>query len=225
MIDPQQHKVTVTGNVDAHTLIKKLLKIKKRAELWPQISDQKDKHSTKPNNNKKQNMTKDTNLQDEQHVPENSDDDQSPEADEEGCEGDEIFHLVGGGSGGGGGGGGSKKKKKKKKGQNGNLTNGEGENGGYAPAGTGSDPLAAAGNPHMWRMIGALQVSKVMHTSQATMELRCMDRVTMRRILVLALRAMTMQFMITCRWGLLLIHCLPWLIQSRCAVMKLVHGR
>ncbi|KAJ6848629.1 putative glycine-rich cell wall structural protein 1.0 [Iris pallida] len=34
-IDPQQHKVTVTGNVEAHTLLKKLLKTGKHAELWP----------------------------------------------------------------------------------------------------------------------------------------------------------------------------------------------
>ncbi|KAH7676708.1 Copper chaperone domain-containing protein [Dioscorea alata] len=35
--DAQQHKVTITGNVDAETLIKKLLKNGKNAELWPEI--------------------------------------------------------------------------------------------------------------------------------------------------------------------------------------------
>ncbi|XP_039136429.1 heavy metal-associated isoprenylated plant protein 36-like [Dioscorea cayenensis subsp. rotundata] len=36
LIDSRQHKVTVTGNVAAETLIKKLAKSKKHAELWPE---------------------------------------------------------------------------------------------------------------------------------------------------------------------------------------------
>ncbi|CAL9169081.1 unnamed protein product [Musa hybrid cultivar] len=35
-VDPQQHKVIVTGNVEADILIKKLLKAGKHAELWPE---------------------------------------------------------------------------------------------------------------------------------------------------------------------------------------------
>ncbi|XP_057772299.1 heavy metal-associated isoprenylated plant protein 35-like [Salvia miltiorrhiza] len=35
-IESQQQKVTVTGNVDAQTLIKKLVKTGKHAELWPE---------------------------------------------------------------------------------------------------------------------------------------------------------------------------------------------
>nr|XP_009381918.2 PREDICTED: heavy metal-associated isoprenylated plant protein 3-like isoform X1 [Musa acuminata subsp. malaccensis] len=35
-VDPQQHKVVVTGNVAAEILIKKLLKAGKHAELWPE---------------------------------------------------------------------------------------------------------------------------------------------------------------------------------------------
>ncbi|XP_074572075.1 uncharacterized protein LOC141828530 [Curcuma longa] len=35
-IDPQQHKVVVTGNVKAETLVKKLTKTGKHAELWPE---------------------------------------------------------------------------------------------------------------------------------------------------------------------------------------------
>ncbi|KAH6772515.1 hypothetical protein C2S51_010919 [Perilla frutescens var. frutescens] len=38
-VDTKQHKVTVIGNVDADTLIKKLTKSRKNAELWPQKSD------------------------------------------------------------------------------------------------------------------------------------------------------------------------------------------
>ncbi|XP_068659906.1 heavy metal-associated isoprenylated plant protein 35 [Aristolochia californica] len=46
-IDSQQHKVMVTGNVDADTLIKKLLKSGKVAELWPEKSEKKDKKQSK----------------------------------------------------------------------------------------------------------------------------------------------------------------------------------
>ncbi|KAL3648699.1 hypothetical protein CASFOL_005102 [Castilleja foliolosa] len=35
-IDSQQHKVTVTGNVNPQTLVKKLVKSGKHAELWPE---------------------------------------------------------------------------------------------------------------------------------------------------------------------------------------------
>ncbi|KAG9444763.1 hypothetical protein H6P81_016103 [Aristolochia fimbriata] len=46
-IDSQQHKVTVTGNVDADTLIKRLLKSGKVAELLPEKSEKKDKKQSK----------------------------------------------------------------------------------------------------------------------------------------------------------------------------------
>ncbi|KAG6431191.1 hypothetical protein SASPL_109268 [Salvia splendens] len=42
-IEAQQQKVTVTGNVDAQTLIKKLVKTGKHAELWPENPKPKDK--------------------------------------------------------------------------------------------------------------------------------------------------------------------------------------
>lgn len=45
-IDSSQQKVTVTGNVDASTLIKKLQKTGKHAELWPK-SDKKEKKNAK----------------------------------------------------------------------------------------------------------------------------------------------------------------------------------
>ncbi|KAK7264627.1 hypothetical protein RJT34_32236 [Clitoria ternatea] len=35
-IDPQQHKVTVTGSVGVETLLRKLLKAGKHAEIWPE---------------------------------------------------------------------------------------------------------------------------------------------------------------------------------------------
>nr|AFK41902.1 unknown [Medicago truncatula] len=47
-IDSRQHKVTVTGNVDAETLIKKLSRSGKSVELWPEKPpEKKDKKSSK----------------------------------------------------------------------------------------------------------------------------------------------------------------------------------
>lgn len=47
-IDSWQHKVTVTGNVDAETLIKKLSRSGKSVELWPEKPpEKKDKKSSK----------------------------------------------------------------------------------------------------------------------------------------------------------------------------------
>lgn len=57
-IDSQQHKVTVTGNIDAQTLIKKLLKTGKHAELWPEKPAGKDKKSGKSSSNDKQGDSK-----------------------------------------------------------------------------------------------------------------------------------------------------------------------
>ncbi|KAK9945633.1 hypothetical protein M0R45_011138 [Rubus argutus] len=48
-IDSQQHKVTVTGNVEAETLLKKLLRSGKHAELWPE--NKKGKKSKKNKDN------------------------------------------------------------------------------------------------------------------------------------------------------------------------------
>ncbi|KAJ8754076.1 hypothetical protein K2173_001974 [Erythroxylum novogranatense] len=57
-IDPFQHKVTVTGNVDAETLIKKLVRSGKHAELWPEKPEKKEKKSGQSNNNGKKKDTK-----------------------------------------------------------------------------------------------------------------------------------------------------------------------
>ncbi|KAF3454521.1 hypothetical protein FNV43_RR04969 [Rhamnella rubrinervis] len=60
-IDLKQHKVTVTGDIDADTLIKKLVKTGKHAELWPesradqQHSKDKKKKSKGKKNKEKQN--------------------------------------------------------------------------------------------------------------------------------------------------------------------------
>ncbi|KAJ9537219.1 hypothetical protein OSB04_029952, partial [Centaurea solstitialis] len=46
-IDSKQHKVTVIGNVDVDTLIKKLVKTGKHAEKWPENPTKKDKSAEK----------------------------------------------------------------------------------------------------------------------------------------------------------------------------------
>ncbi|XP_021899041.1 heavy metal-associated isoprenylated plant protein 35 [Carica papaya] len=52
-IDLRQQKVTVTGNVEAETLIKKLVKAGKHAELWPEKADHKEKKQGKAKNKDK----------------------------------------------------------------------------------------------------------------------------------------------------------------------------
>ncbi|KAJ4957062.1 hypothetical protein NE237_013845 [Protea cynaroides] len=53
-IDSPQQKVIVTGNVDAETLIRKLLKTGKHAELWPEKTEKEGKKSGKGKNTEKQ---------------------------------------------------------------------------------------------------------------------------------------------------------------------------
>ncbi|KAL5561499.1 hypothetical protein UlMin_031246 [Ulmus minor] len=154
-IDSQQHKVTVTGNVDSEILIKKLLRSGKHAELWPVEKSEKKKSKSK-------NKQKDPKEHfDDQEGPHGDEQDLAQnaakigdagnggkEADEEGGDSenddgdkDEAGGEIGGGGGGGGAGGKKKKKKKKKKkGQSGNSPNGGGENPMDAPAGMGPSP-------------------------------------------------------------------------------------
>ncbi|KAI7991582.1 Heavy metal-associated isoprenylated plant protein 36 [Camellia lanceoleosa] len=151
-IDCQQHKVTVTGNVDAETLIKKLAKTGKHAELWPEIVEKKEKKPGKSKNKKKndpessEKVSDDDqhkNLEEEIENPNKNSGDESPEEDEKGGENEEAAQATGGGNGG---------KKKKKKGKKGN--NNDGENGGDALGGTesptptnGVGPLIGSVNP------------------------------------------------------------------------------
>lgn len=162
VIDSQQHKVTVTGNVDSETLLKKLLRSGKHAELWPAEK----KTSGKSKNGQKQKADGDKDVVDQDgaaHEGEKAENaaenDGGKDADggEEG--GDDTDDKedgenddAGGENGGGGGSTGGKKKKKKKKkkgGQNGNSPNaggGGGENPGDAPA-TGAASALQAGVP------------------------------------------------------------------------------
>ncbi|KAF7804839.1 heavy metal-associated isoprenylated plant protein 36-like [Senna tora] len=117
-VDSQQHKVTVTGNVDADTLIKRLLRSGKLAELWPEKPNKKDSKSAKSkadDNKPKEEQKNSEPLGDDVEQKDSAADEEHSESDKEGseCEG-------AGGAGGGGSGGseGSKKKKKKKKKKN-----------------------------------------------------------------------------------------------------------
>ncbi|TKY52249.1 Copper transport protein ATX1 [Spatholobus suberectus] len=53
-IELRQQKVVVTGNVNSETLIKKLTKAGKHAELWPEKADSKKKRQGKPESKEKQ---------------------------------------------------------------------------------------------------------------------------------------------------------------------------
>lgn len=157
--------------MDANTLIKKLTKTGKHAELWPVSSDTKAKGSGNSKNKKKQtNEPKESKTTSDDNEKVLADDsakdggsgkesqdgpapkDPPPNASELDDDDGEIEDVAPDSGGGGGNGGKKKKKKKKKKGQNGNTPNsGEGESltGGNAPAGTGSPPPTESVDPLM----------------------------------------------------------------------------
>lgn len=75
-IDAQLHKVSVTGNIDAQTLIRKLVKTGKHAEMWPEkpAGGGKDKKGGKQNGNDKESdskSTEDSDEEQEEHPAEN----------------------------------------------------------------------------------------------------------------------------------------------------------
>ncbi|KAK9266309.1 hypothetical protein L1049_017774 [Liquidambar formosana] len=149
-IDSQQQKVTVTGNVDVQTLIKKLMKTGRRAEIWPENLGKKGRNSGKAkkkdthndpksgenysdgdHDNSLENVgVKPTSAKDGGKLPENSPADMESRAvDNKGSE------SGGAGKQGGGGHGGKKKKKKGQKSNN--ESTGLASPLGGIPAGTG----------------------------------------------------------------------------------------
>ncbi|XVE73292.1 hypothetical protein DITRI_Ditri11bG0105800 [Diplodiscus trichospermus] len=132
-IDSQQHKVTVTGSVDAETLIKKLTKSGKYVELWPEKPEKKEKKPGKPENNEKQKDVREASVNDNDAKKKSVDkpqlaaaknggaagskgpagDNQPSAGDQMGGESKEPDSTTQSGGGNGG--------KKKKKGQKGNL--------------------------------------------------------------------------------------------------------
>ncbi|KAE9615867.1 hypothetical protein Lal_00017417 [Lupinus albus] len=137
-VDSQQHKVTVTGNVEAETLIKKLERTGKFAELWPEIKPPQKKDNNNNNNNSAKSKGSDNNNKMDKKE-DNKKKNNEPVGDasnnsNDGCidipdeeESDKEDHNDeckdipgGGGSGGGDSSEGGKKKKKKKKKNKGN---------------------------------------------------------------------------------------------------------
>ncbi|XP_034685389.1 heavy metal-associated isoprenylated plant protein 35-like [Vitis riparia] len=177
-IDQKLHKVTVTGNVDVETLIKKLLKTGKPAEKWPEKPSGKEKKSGKGKNKGKENDPKsEENCSDgsppadavpklasaQKHGGESSDDQEkelknggkAPEKAPASDHPPAVEHKgseSGCGTGKSGGG-----KKKKKKGQKGNNTQGgpPGSQLSGVPAGTGSP----AHNPGTDQVMGTINLS------------------------------------------------------------------
>lgn len=72
-VDTKLHKATVTGNVDPETLIRKLEKSGKHAELWPEKTEQKESKRSKKKKNKPN----------DQDAPENGNNDDSSPAEPE----------------------------------------------------------------------------------------------------------------------------------------------
>ncbi|KAM2049764.1 hypothetical protein EV2_008450 [Malus domestica] len=174
-IDSQQHKVTVTGNVEAETLLKKLQKSGKHAELWPEVKKSKKSGKSKNSSKNSEKQPADHNHeQDGEPDKTNGGDDAdgSGESDAEGDEGNEGGGESGASPAVGGGGGNTastgakkKKKKKKKKGQNSNSTNGGGatansgeHNIGDAPPPAGSIGPYMAGGPDMTQPMASMNL-------------------------------------------------------------------
>ncbi|XAR57091.1 hypothetical protein NMG60_11025112 [Bertholletia excelsa] len=147
-VDSEQQKVTVTGNVEAETLIKKLVKTGKHAEIFPEKLVGKEQKSGKAENSEKgkdqrcgkgkENPTENAptgksgdpvseGLEKEGNAPENVPDGKTPAS---------TVHQEDGAGGHGG------KKKKKKKGQESNSGSHDARLGG-GPANTGSQSSPA----------------------------------------------------------------------------------
>ncbi|XP_023537434.1 heavy metal-associated isoprenylated plant protein 36 [Cucurbita pepo subsp. pepo] len=141
-IDWRQQKVVVKGNVESETLIKKLLKTGKHAELWPENSDSKGKKKGK---SKKKEKQSDSESSDESSGHEDEKEKVKLEVQDPTKIGDTAGKITDDGSGGqakqpgsapvgdgqtSGSGGKKKKKKKKKKSSGGG---GGGNAGGEAP--------------------------------------------------------------------------------------------
>lgn len=160
-IESQQQKVTVTGNVDGQTLLKKLLKTGKHAELWPEKPPSgKEKKAGKGND-----KGNDSKSEEEEEEP-------PPPAENANSSGGSNLHVkissprLGGGNGGatvkfmveqppgnasgedkppppenkgaGGGQGGKKKKRRGRKGNNSNSSNNTSGNNNAGPPGNGA---------------------------------------------------------------------------------------
>ncbi|KAL0371429.1 UNVERIFIED_CONTAM: Heavy metal-associated isoprenylated plant protein 36 [Sesamum angustifolium] len=146
-IDSKQHKVIVSANLEAETLIKKLLRSGKHAELWTENSESKESPKEKDSKDDENATDIDQKKTEESENPPNDNGTGKENQKEgDGTSGDDHTEEKGGTaevaaqSGGGGGSGGKKKKKKKKKKGNPGSTNGGG-----APAAASSGSRPATG--------------------------------------------------------------------------------
>lgn len=79
-IDVKQHKVIVTGNVEAETLIRKLIKSGKNAELWPEpVPEMKEKKSQKSKKKEKENEGESTSEEEEDDGEDEQNDRNAPD--------------------------------------------------------------------------------------------------------------------------------------------------
>ena len=182
-IDPKLHKVIVTGNVDVETLIKKLTKTGKPAEMWPEKPSGKEKKSGKTKNKGKANDPKSEEscsdggqpadaaskvVSAQKHGGEASDDqgkelknggkttENAPTGENQAAADHKINESGGGGTGKSGGG-----KKKKKKGQKGN--NAEGGGPGTELSGVPASTGSSANNPGTDQVMGTFKLSPTLH--------------------------------------------------------------
>ncbi|KAF3792875.1 Heavy metal-associated isoprenylated plant protein 26 [Nymphaea thermarum] len=189
-VDSVQQKVTVTGDVDADTLIKKLQKTGKYVELWPQKEDKSGKKGSGkggdaggkngkgPAEKKNEAGGKKSGGGDEAkdgaakeasgEKPGDGDakkqgTDEKPAGEAASPDGGKAKEGNGGGNGGSGGSG--KKKGKKGNGNgNGGGGGGGGENSGDGSAGNGGDqPPAAVGAPAAVAQVGGATVASAPH--------------------------------------------------------------
>ncbi|KAL7178160.1 hypothetical protein ACSBR2_031328 [Camellia fascicularis] len=118
-IDSQQQKVTVTGNVKAETLIKKLIKTGKHAEIWPEKFAGKEKNSGKSENGKGPNGSENSFAEKTENPTQNAKNSGGGDGGGLAAEKSPAKENNGAVERSGGGHGGKKKKKKGHKGNNG----------------------------------------------------------------------------------------------------------
>ncbi|CAJ1963417.1 unnamed protein product [Sphenostylis stenocarpa] len=125
-IDPHQHKVTVTGNVAVETLLKKLVRAGKHAEIWPENLDGEGKISGNGQKKKKGNEARELQSLEKHKGTENAsakctseNKSSSNNLPEKASSGEQVSSEGGRSEGGRSEGGSSSAKKKKKKLQSG----------------------------------------------------------------------------------------------------------
>lgn len=142
-VDSQKHKVEVTGDVDSETLIKKLTKSGKQAELWPDQKEKKSSGKSKNKDNKKENPRDSEDAGEEASKDANGAESEDDDGDDDNDGENHASENKEAGPAGTGG----KKKKKKKKGKKKNdggtgdgaaTGNTPGTSSGFAPPITGS---------------------------------------------------------------------------------------